>query len=267
MPNFAYLLGNTGLKINLSLISKGDGVDENGNLIYDDVEGMPLAEAVKLRSMYPDNVGTILVGKNDKHIIAAMKSPLIDFIIPFHRSQWKKSLYEALGLSGYKDYTSSQNESYIEKRTNAKGKKIRPVNFMPNEYWDFSKTGDENAQTYLKMCADDGRVPKFQQFSTYPGYWKLLIDFKMYDNDGTGSRQMPVRPEFNMEEARRMLAEYKGGHQTLPVAQDVVDEFAKIKKSQPFSLRTGHRTAVQGLEKVRKRGWLFEDVSRNRGGL
>ena len=57
------------------------------------------------------------------------------------------------------------------------------------------------------------------------GYWKLLIDFKMYDNDGVGSPQMPVMPNFNMEEAQRVLDEYEGGADTLPVAQDVVDRY------------------------------------------
>ena len=41
VPNFAWAFGDTGIKINLSLIGKGEGVDENGNLIFDDVEGMP----------------------------------------------------------------------------------------------------------------------------------------------------------------------------------------------------------------------------------
>lgn len=98
-------------------------------------------------------------------------------------------------------------------------------NYYPDEYWDFSKTGDENAQIYLEKCAKAGRTPKFPQFAGEPGYWKMLIDFKMYDNDGNGAPQRPVRPDVNMDEARRVLDEYKGGHAKLPVAKDVAREF------------------------------------------
>lgn len=230
VPDFAWALGNTGLKINLSLIAKG--VDENGKLIYNDIEGMNHVEAKKLRDAYSKNVGTILVTFTDEQLIAAMQDDFVDFIIPFHRSQWKKTDYRILGLpEGTKDYTLHQNEKMGRKRVKE--------NFMPNEYWDFTISGKENAQVYLDMCNAEGRTPKFAKFlqknadGTYSlkddgstdGYWKLLIDFKMYDNDGNGSKQLPVQPNFNMEQAARMLNEYKGGHETLPVAWDVVDDF------------------------------------------
>lgn len=218
VPAFAAVFGDTGIKINLSLIAKGSGLDANGNLIFDDVEGINHEEAFKLREQYSKNVGTILVGKNDKHIIAAMADPRIDFIIPFHKSSWKESLYDSLGLTGYADYTTTQNEKPLDPN-----RKIS--NFDPSEYWDFTKTGDENAQIYLEKCRKNGRTPKFPQFKDYPGYWKLLIDFKMYDNDGVGSPQDVVRPDFNEAEAQNILQAYEGGHRKLPVAQDVVEEF------------------------------------------
>lgn len=225
--NFAEVFGDTGVKINLSLIAKGDGIDENGNLIFDDVEGINHEEAFRLRDKYSKNVGTILVGKNDAHIIKAMADSRIDYIIPFHKSSWKESLYDALGLTGYDDYTETQNEKPIDK-----DRKIK--NFDPSEYWDFSKSGDENAQIYLAKCKEDGRTPKFPQFAQCEGYWKLLIDFKMYDNNGVGSPQTTVVPNFNMEEATRILNEYKGGHRSFPVANDVVDKFVdEYKKGHP----------------------------------
>ena len=163
VPAFAEVFGGTGVKINLSLIAKDSGLDADGNLIFDDVEGINHKEAFRLREQYSKNVGTILVGKNDAHIIAAMADPRIDFIIPFHKSSWKESLYDALGLTGYDNYESTQNEKPIDN-----GRKI--ANFDPSEYWDFSKTGDENAQIYLAKCREDGRTPKFPQFQGYPGY-------------------------------------------------------------------------------------------------
>lgn len=220
VPAFADVFGNTGMKINLSLIAKDNGLDKNGNLIFDDVEGMPHKEAFRLRDKYSKNVGTILVGKNDAHIRAALADPRIDYVIPFHKSSWKESLYDAMGLTGYDDYTDTQNEKPFDKE-----RKIK--NFQPSEYWDYTKSGEENAKTYLKMCADDVRIPKFPQFQNCEGYWKLLIDFKMYDNDGVGSPQMTVKPDFSMDEANAIMNSYEGGHRAYPIAQDVVDDFVK----------------------------------------
>ena len=224
VPAFAEVFGDSGVKINLSLIAKGDGLDADGNLIFDDVEGIDHKKAFDLRNKFSKNVGTILVGKNDAHIIAAMADPRIDYIIPFHKSSWKESLYDALGLTGYADYTDTQHEKPIDK-----DRKIS--DYDPSEYWDFTKTGDENAQIYLEKCREDGRIPKFPQFQGYPGYWKLLIDFKMYDNDGIGSPQEVVQPVFDMEASERILREYKGGHKNFPVAKDVVEDFVKEHKN------------------------------------
>jgi hypothetical protein len=178
-----------------------------------------------------------------------MADERIDYIIPFHRSQWNSAQYEAMGLpANAKDFTLWQNESYIKPVYNKNGKKQRPSNYMPNTYWDFSKSGKENAEAYLKLCAENNRRPKFhyllvnngdgsyalQPDGSTDGYWKTLIDFKMYDNNGKGSPQMPVRPDFNMEQAERMLREYTGGHGSFPAAQDVVDEFvAKYMENHP----------------------------------
>lgn len=257
VPDFAWALGDTGLKINLSLIAKD--VDENGKLIFDDREGMPIADAMKLRDRYSKNVGTIIVTFTDDQLKAAMADPRIDFIIPFHRSQWKKRQYGAMGLpANTKDYTYQQNEKLIKKTYHEyRGRMVpdKATNYMPNTYWDFGKSGKENAENYLKMCAANNKRPKFYKFlknngdgsySLQPdgstdGYWKLLIDFKMYDNDGVGSPQMPVKPDFNMEECRRMLNEYEGGHEKFPVAQGIVDQFVSKYKEEhkgvQFSLK------------------------------
>lgn len=247
VPNFAWAMGDTGLKINLSLIAKG--VDKNGRIILDEVEGMPRRDVEALRKRYSDNVGTILVIFNDDQLKSALNDPFIDFIIPFHRSQWNSAQYEMMGLpANAKDYTMWQNESYIEPVYSKSGKKMRPANYMPNEYWDFNRSGKENAESYLKMCAANNRKPKFSNLldrnadgsyslradGSTDGYWKLLIDFKMYDNDGKGSPQKPVVPNFNMDEAARMMAEYEGGHEKFPVANDVVADFvAQYKKENP----------------------------------
>lgn len=283
VPDFAWALGDTGLKINLSLIAKS--VDQNGKLIFDDVEGMRLEDAMRLRSRYPENVGTILVVFNDEQLYAAMADDRIDFIIPFHRSQWKKSQYSAMGLpSNTKDYTYMQNEKYIRPQYHEyRGKMVRDkaTNYMPNEYWDFGKSGKENAQAYLELCARNNKRPKFYKLlqnngdgsyslkddGSTDGYWKLLIDFKMYDNEGNGSPQVPVKPDFNMEESRRMLDDYRGGHSSFPVANGIVDQFVSEYKESHNGIQFSDRDPTAedtraALEK--ENGKLREDVSRLR---
>lgn len=261
VPEFAWVFGDTGIKINLSLIGEGNGLDENGNLIFSSTEGMDFDEAMALRKRYSKNVGTILVGMNDAHVIAAMGDSRIDFIIPFHKSGWsKKEMARVTGMSAYKDYTRWQNEKKLGDYSlggyktipnkKSKIKNLEPVG--PNGYWDFNKTGTQNAEEYLRICKEDGRVPKFANFLVYngdgsfslpqgddqrsrnirDGYWKLLIDFKMYDNSGVGSPQTTVQPKFNMQKARDILNNYDGSVKELPTDHELAKEFAEEYKAE-----------------------------------
>jgi hypothetical protein len=249
VPNFAWVFGDTGIKINLSLIAEGNGFDADGNLAFSSTEGMDIDEAMRLRDAYSHNVGTIIVGANDKHILACMADDRIDFIIPFHRSGWGMRELDMMGMSSYTDYSYGQNEHDLNKPTkvvNGVQQYAGLENLYPIDYWDYSLTGKENAERYLNLCAKTGREPKFSKFlvnngdgsySLQPdgstdGYWKTLIDFKMYDNDGIGAAQQTVQPNFNMAEAYRVLNEYEGGANTLPVANDVVEEF--VAKYQSY---------------------------------
>lgn len=60
---------------------------------------------------------------------------------------------------------------------------------FPYEYWDKSltvKDADQNGRRFQEYCASLGLQPRFvEKFGNDPGYWKLLIDRSMYNNDGT----------------------------------------------------------------------------------
>jgi hypothetical protein len=59
---------------------------------------------------------------------------------------------------------------------------------FPYEYWDTSLTiedADENGRRFREYCESIGLEPRFPQFANDPGYWKLLIDRRMYNRDGT----------------------------------------------------------------------------------
>ena len=327
VPNFAWVFGDTGIKINLSLIGKGTGLDADGNLVFDNREGINFDEAMKLRDRYSKNVGTILVGISDEHIIAAMADPRVDMIIPFHKSGWSDNELRGIpSLRYYNDFTDYQNERAIIEREEvtkefkgksnneeeiqkwmdnrrkdgktsftvekvdgktivhavgyktesftSEGKRLgipeskRRVNFEPvgaHKYWDFTQNGEWNARKYLQMCKEDHRLPKFWQFlvdngdgsfslpegddkrskAIREGYYKVLTDFKMYDNDGVGADQMEVTPNINMVEAQRVLNEHElgrrmpngqftgvGSNNDVPVATDAGDVFINLIKDK-----------------------------------
>lgn len=58
---------------------------------------------------------------------------------------------------------------------------------FPYEYWDKNSTldtADINGQLFVDYCEHFGYQPRFEQFKDDPGYWKLLIDRRMYGLDG-----------------------------------------------------------------------------------
>ena len=285
VPAFAKIFGGTGIKINLSLIQKVDEegnpvyeeyVDENGEtkrrLVFDSKEGIDPNEAFALREKYSKNVGTILVGTGNQQILDAWADPRVDMVIPFHRSGWSKKEFEKLGLVGYKDYTKGQTERYMMGKKDMalstaskalgleKDQKLQPI--YSADYWDNNLSGKENAERYLALCAEKHYRPVFYQFlhdngdgtwslqedGSTDGYWKSLIDFKMYDNDGNFAPQELVQPVFDMDEARQIMDKYEGGADTLPVADDVVESFLKeYKENHPkaeFSIPDNARLSI-----------------------
>lgn len=267
VKEFAECFGNTGMKINLSLVAKG--VDKNGKLIFDEVNGMKYAEALDLRTRFSKNVGTVIVVFNNEQLKIALRDNTIDYVLPFHRSQWRKAQYTLMGLpTNTMDYTNHQNDRIRNPKTGrpVKLSKIKHIstytnditgetfkikeNIMPNQYWDYSQDGVVNANRYLDYINSNKMTPKFAFLLSKDadgnwvlptdkngnvteegkGFFKLLIDFKMYDNNGVGSPQTPVVPDFNMPYIREMLDSYNGGHESFPVAHDVADSFVEDYK-------------------------------------
>jgi hypothetical protein len=204
--------------INMSLIPKGTGL-VNGKLVFDSVEGMDANEAFALRKEFL-TAGTESIGVTDEHIRALMLSNNIDYIVPYHASGLPGKLIERGELKGWMDYTDSQKEEVaVEGKFNqymkAKRKKYKMLKSQkevrPFEYWDKTKTGDENGKLYIAFCKKNGIAPKFAQFQNDSGYWKLLVDRKMYDSKGNYIEQVPVEPNFDMSFINKMLRRVVSG--------------------------------------------------------
>ena len=205
-------LGETGMMMNMSLIPAGEtGFDENGNLLFDPVEGMDYQTMLDLRRKFHSTAGNIAIGISDAQILAMLNSPEIDYIIPYHTSGLNADMRRRMGIRAWKDYTQSQNEKGDD--WDKKAPKLREW-FNESEALlapDGVAYMVDASRKYLQLCHERGLVPKFPQFLTKnsdgsyslrddaQNYWKLLIDRKMVDQYTGGIiQQKAVLPKFNV---------------------------------------------------------------------
>lgn len=186
---FAEIFGQTGAKINLSLVPLVDkslskemaGLDINGNLIYDKEHSVDIKKSFELinKKGYKGNVGTILVGVSDLQIRKALADKNISYVIPYHKSSLNPIVAQMYNISKYNDYTDSQ------RTTNKKTGNAIDTKLEFAFYDDLAKTQNpkQTAKNYLNWCKQNNYIPKFNQFSKEPNYYKLLIDFQVYNGN------------------------------------------------------------------------------------
>lgn len=247
VPSFALLMKDTKAKGNLSLIPKGDlgYVMMNGKpvLAYDPVEGIDFNDpAFKKVVRGNPNIGTILVGINDTQIRAAMEDPYVDYIIPFHTGQ-SAVVRQIKKIGKWENYKDVQTDKPIEA-----GSKAKPVNVYTDVIAAAEREGKpiknerQFVERFLDVCEERGLTPRFAQFLNKDasgkyvytkGYYKLLLDFKMFDKDGTYLPQEPVVPEFDPELLHELTEKYVAG------------EKSKVEKSNPNFERALKRVAEE----------------------
>ena len=141
---FADIVAAIGGDVNLSVMPLRSGIDENGHLIFSPVTGMNIDAALEANRKF-DNAQLILVGINDKHILAALDDhhgtggEFIGFVIPYHTSGASideyiavlvRNLGEDYQKNNYLDYSPVQSDraradaTEIEKKRAAIREKI-----------------------------------------------------------------------------------------------------------------------------------------------
>ncbi len=210
VPEFARAMANTRIKLNRSLIPLGDTGLIDGRLAFDPVEGIDINDPNFLESN--DNVGNILVGINDEQIRVAMADPRIHYIIPYHARQ-KENVRQKLNVGAWTNYISTQNERNI-----SDGKRVKDnINIYTDILTGDVTTDRQFVEKYLQLCKEKGRIPKFDQFlekdaeGNYlytPGYYKFLVDFKLFDENGNILPQQPVVAEFDDAFNMQILENY-----------------------------------------------------------
>lgn len=233
VPSFALLMKDTKAKGNLSLIPKGDlgYVMMNGKpvLAYDPVEGIDFNDpAFKKVVRGNPNIGTILVGINDTQIRAAMADNYIDYIIPFHSGQ-SEVVRQIKKIGKWQNYKNEQVDKPWES-----GSKAKPVNVYTDVIAAAEREGDpirnerQFVERFLRVCEERGLRPRFSRFLNTnaegkyvytKGYYKLLLDFKMFDKDGTYLPQEPVIPEFDADLLHKLTKKYVAGEKAKTEAE------------------------------------------------
>lgn len=213
VPEFARAVANTNIKLNRSLIPLGDTGIVDGQLAFDPVEGIDINDPNFLESN--DNVGNILIGINSEQIRLAMADPRIHYIIPYHARQ-ARSIRNKLNVGAWSNYTDTQNE-----RDAKTGKKVADNINIYTDILGPDVTNDrEFVEKYLQKCAEMGRIPKFDEFldkdaeGNYvytPGYYKFLVDFKLFDENGNILPQKPVVAQFDDAFNMQILQDYAKG--------------------------------------------------------
>lgn len=230
---FALQFGLTGVKINMSLVPDvvadgvAPGLDKNGNYIwnkegtfpwedYVDKNGrrMPGARSIQKAKGYKENCGTIAVGISDAQIWKMLLDPEIQMVIPYHKSSLNPLVAAMTNVDRFTDYTDYQNTrdkngKAVEKEFDWDRKLFRLSHGSNNKLLPRSEWGDVQAlvKEYVDWCNKHEYTPKFSQFlymedgSINPGYYKMLEDFALYDNDGKFKPQDDVRMNFPTDES------------------------------------------------------------------
>ena len=213
------VLGKTGMMFNMSGVAGTQtGLNEDGSLSFSPTESIDVNEAIQLREEFPEHAGLQCIGVGDEHIIALLRSDIIDYVIPYHVSGLNAALRRMADIHGWKDYTGTQHAAI--------DKSIKLEDAVDKEHWheepvfseffvgyDTGMTGIEamraSAEKYKQMCKDRGLTPKFNQFATEDNYWKLLIDRKMI-NQQTGKliQQRAVTPTFDFDTIKGVVDKF-----------------------------------------------------------
>lgn len=249
VPAFANAVKDTNMKVNRSLIAKGTGVKyENGKMVLDldPVEGIDIYDKDFFDSTDSESVGNVLVGMSNEQIRLAMKTPFVDYIIPFHTGL-KGDILKAKKIDHWDNYKNFQTdkEFHPEKVTYKKDGSIKSDGWVGaenqiNVYVDVIQAAEAEGKPiknkvdfvnkFLAVAKEKGLKPRFWQFLdvdangeyTYTeGYHKFLVDFKLFDKNGNILPQKPVVPVFDDALNARILKEYVAGKKA-PVTRDAV---------------------------------------------
>lgn len=168
------------------------------------VESFPLDKAMENihNRDFKGNVGNTIVAPSHKFIQWALDNPDIHMILAYHAAGGSPIMKS---LSGY-DKVTAMDDGYHTLGTDGKAIKTIEDKLTGVEIsggalqWNrlLRKNGydaKKAAQTYLDFCKENGFTPMFNYEGVvdHPNYYKMLTDFRVYDEDGKSIRQKGVK--------------------------------------------------------------------------
>lgn len=206
-----YEYKNADGSIDIAKTQENAGLDQYGNLLFDDVEGIPHEEAFMLIEdpEYSKNICGICIGYSDKHISRLLDDPRVQMIIGFHDNtndpdkRYRGARYshnyngenEAVNLKTGKTVHVGFNQYIIQaEKMFTKKKRTVDYNGKTYQYDDIPKLA---AALYLEKYDVEGKYsPAYPKFKKHENYYKLLADFGLYDSEGHYAPHQKV--EFNL---------------------------------------------------------------------
>ena len=270
VPAFAKIVKDTGIKVNLSLIpanvdSKNayayvnnewvkvsDKMVENGIAEVDGKQylAVDIKEGIDVTSkdfdMYRDNpnIGLEITGISDKQMKLAMADPNIDYIIPFHSNQSTEVL-KIKKIDTWHNYKLEQTDT---------GGDINIYTDVIEKY--NVKTKDEFVEAFKKEIKAQKKTARFNRFIEENGYYKTLLDYKLFDANGNILPQENVVPRFDEDTLKfvnEFLAEDMKRSKNMKLSDDVMNMIYNTlakrgKKVNPVGAKHSLQRDSQGNE-------------------
>lgn len=211
---------------------------------YFSQESFPVKKAIDFRKeeRFGGRVGTVVVGVSDEMIRKALADDRIDMVIPYHRSSKTVVSAEATNYYLATDYSAVQetkgnkgrktSDSYLPSLQiyaptylNGNGE----VDFNFNEACQTLGNAKVAAEAYKEWCSVNRFTPKFSDFKDDPNYYKLLIDFRRFDNEGNPLVQGALQMKLPNDWATRLDGYLTEREQTMAGNNEMLNNKALMK--------------------------------------
>ena len=223
------------------------GLDKNGELLFDDIEGINHKEAFMLieDAEYSKSIGGICIGYSDAHILKLLDDSRVQQIIGFHDKtddpdkRYRGARY-AENYNGRNEAVNNKDGKTVHIGFNPyvrKAEKMFSYNAKTEtyegeiEYKGKTYVADDIPKLatalYLEMCEAKNYTPAYEKFASHENYYKLLADFSLYDSQGHYAPHRKV--SYNMPDSVPYL-DINGKKQYMPTKDYIKAELEKELK-------------------------------------
>lgn len=230
-------------------------------------ESFPIEKAMSnIRDpRFGGRVGNTVVAPSDAFIEWALDNPDIHTILPYH-AQGASAISKR--LTGY-DLASAYDGGYLTKEGGKKanvsergmGLEIEDGllkwNKLLRSHQSKGEGAREAAAAYVNYCVDHGLTPMFhsesraakgkKQFWEHENFYKLLADFRSYDENGVSVRQRAVRAELPADWQAR-LSSYLGEDAQMKERISALGDNPQLRRELEQALKY---SSIEGEERAK----------------